>query len=325
MKKINSRLGDKIDITDIKAEYDKNVKLLLSEKIILAHILVYAVKEYKGMNPVDVIELINGDPEIGIKAVNPGESNAPDIVGENTESVIVGEGKIYYDIKFRALAPSKKELIQLIIDVEAQKDYYPGYDLIARGVFYGARLISSQMGTEFAGDDYDKIKKVYSIWICMNVPKYAQNTITEYGIQKRDILGDFPDKGRYDLMSIIMVRLSKELAEATDETKLHRLLGTLLSNQMTRSEKKTIIETEYEIPITHEIERRVNQMCNLSDSIEEKGIEKGKELGKSEGIRVLVESCQDFGKTKEETMAHVAQKYEIAIEKVKEYIDMYWK
>ena len=76
MKKINSRLGDKIDITDIKAEYDKNVKLLLSEKIILAHILVYAVKEYKGMNPVDVIELINGDPEIGIKAVNPGESNA---------------------------------------------------------------------------------------------------------------------------------------------------------------------------------------------------------------------------------------------------------
>ena len=195
MKKINSRLGDKIDITDIKAEYDKNVKLLLSEKIILAHILVYAVKEYKGMNPVDVIELINGDP----------------------------------------------------------------------------------------------------------------------------------DKGRYDLMSIIMVRLSKELAEATDETKLHRLLGTLLSNQMTRSEKKTIIETEYEIPITHEIERRVNQMCNLSDSIEEKGIEKGKELGKSEGIRVLVESCQDFGKTKEETMAHVAQKYEIAIEKVKEYIDMYWK
>lgn len=41
----NNQIARKIDVTDKKAEYDENVKWLLSEKIILAHILVYAARE----------------------------------------------------------------------------------------------------------------------------------------------------------------------------------------------------------------------------------------------------------------------------------------
>lgn len=49
------------------------------------------------------------------------------------------------------------------MNVEAQKDYHPGYDLVTRGIFYVARMISAQMDVEFTADDYDGIKKVYSI------------------------------------------------------------------------------------------------------------------------------------------------------------------
>ena len=143
------------------------------------------------------MELIEGTPQVSKIAVNPGESIMPEITGDNVEDAIPYEGKITYDIRFRALVPERDELIQLIMDVEAQKDYYPGYDILTRGIYYGARMISAQKGTEFIDDDYDKIKKVYSIWICMNVPSYAENTITEYGLQKRNIAGMFPDdKGR---------------------------------------------------------------------------------------------------------------------------------
>lgn len=45
---------------------------------------------------------------------------------------------------------------------------------------------------------------------------------------------------------------------------------------MTRQEKKDIIESEYGIPMTQGMERRVNIMCNLSEAIEECGIEKGR-------------------------------------------------
>lgn len=292
-----NQLSEKIDITDKKAQYDENVKYLLSEKIILAHILVYAVKEYSGMKPEEVVELIEGTPQVSKIAVNPGESNMPEITGDNVEDVIPYEGKITYDIRFRALAPEKDELIQLIVDVEAQKDYYPGYDLLTRGIYYGARMISAQKGSEFVGDDYDKIKKVYSIWICMNVPDYAENTITEYGIQKRNIAGIFPDdKGRYDLMSVIMICLSKKVVQAEADTKLQRLMETLLSSEMTKAEKKTIIESEYGIPMVQEIERRVNTMCNLSEAIEERGIEQGIEQGEDRMARLIaiLSKEQDF-------------------------------
>mgnify|MGYP006974592389 FL=1 len=296
-----NQISRKIDITDKKAEYDENVKYLLSEKIILAHILVYAVKEYFGMKPEDVAELIEGMPQVSKVAVNPGESNMPEIIGDNVEDATPNEGKVTYDIRFRALAPGRDALMQLIIDVEAQKDYYPGYDLLTRGIYYGARMISAQKGAEFLEDDYDKIKKVYSIWICMNAPSYAENAITEYGIQKRSIAGEFPEnKGRYDLMSVIMICLSKKVAQAGDNTKLQRLLGTLLASEMTKAEKKDIIESEYGIPMNQEIERRVNTMCNLSEAIEKRGIEQGIERGIERGedkmarLIAILSKEQDF-------------------------------
>lgn len=296
-----NQISRKIDITDKKAEYDENVKYLLSEKIILAHILVYAVKEYFGMKPEDVAELIEGMPQVSKVAVNPGESNMPEIIGDNVEDATPNEGKVTYDIRFRALAPERDALMQLIIDVEAQKDYYPGYDLLTRGIYYGARMISAQKGAEFLEDDYDKIKKVYSIWICMNAPSYAENTITEYGIQKRSIAGEFPEnKGRYDLMNVIMICLSKKVAQAGDNTKLQRLLGTLLASEMTKAEKKDIIESEYGIPMKQEIERRVNTMCNLSEAIEKRGIEQGIERGIERGedkmarLIAILSKEQDF-------------------------------
>jgi len=36
------------------------------------------------------------------------------------------------------------------------------------------------MGVGFTGENYNQIKKVYSIWICMRVPKKIGNTITDY-------------------------------------------------------------------------------------------------------------------------------------------------
>lgn len=135
MQPQTSRVARKIDVTNIKAAYDENVKWLLSEKIFLAHIMVYAVKEYMGMNPWEVCELIEGEPQVGKVAVNPGETNTTEIVGDNVENAVPNEGKITYDIRFRAWAPRKDELIELIIDIEAQRKYHPGYDLVTRGGF----------------------------------------------------------------------------------------------------------------------------------------------------------------------------------------------
>lgn len=45
-------------------------------------------------------------------------------------------------------------------------------------------VVSSQYGTEFTNSHYEKIKKVYSIFICMNPPNYRKSTINQYSIQE---------------------------------------------------------------------------------------------------------------------------------------------
>lgn len=146
---------DKSEIT-----YDESVKKFLSQKIILAHILVNAVKEFKGYEVEDVVSMIEGNPEVSSVEVHPKFSSINDmVIGTNTEDVSGIEGKIYYDVKFEVYVPLKNEKIKLIIDVEAQNKYNPGYDIVTRGIYYCARMISSQKGTEFTKSNYGNIKK----------------------------------------------------------------------------------------------------------------------------------------------------------------------
>ena len=81
------------------------------------------------------------------------------ISGMDTEDKSVREGTVTYDIRFRAIVPDSEEQIALIINVEAQNDFYPGYPLIKRGIYYCSRMISSQYGREFTGSHYKKSRR----------------------------------------------------------------------------------------------------------------------------------------------------------------------
>ena len=64
-----------VSATDQDAQYDDKAKRLLGNKIILAHILVKTVDEFKGMNPKDVVSYIEGEPFISVVPVEPGLTN----------------------------------------------------------------------------------------------------------------------------------------------------------------------------------------------------------------------------------------------------------
>ena len=289
---METSISHKINITAQKAAYDTYVKKLLSEKIILAHILASVVTEFNGMTPEEIIPLIEGQPDIENVSIIPGETSMPSIIGDNTEDIVPNEGKVTFDIRFSVRIPGQNGIVKIIIDIEAQKRFYPGYDLVTRGIFYAARLLSSQLGTEFTLSAYINIKKVYSIWICIDFPKYAVNTVTRYHITQENLVGCFPkDKARYDLLETIMICLSNDIAPKTESLHIHRLLGILLSPELKVNDKKTALSEEFNIPMTIEMERMVADMCNLSDLIVEKswqkGIEQGIEQGHGQGIKIM--------------------------------------
>lgn len=278
---MRTEISKDIDLAEARIQYDKYCKKVLSNKVILAWILRRTVKEFAQCS-IDEIELcIEDTPEVSTVKVNPGESNLEKITGISTEDAVNEEGVIFYDIRFFAYLPGKNEKIKLIVNVEAQKKFRPGYQLVTRGIFYSARMLSAQLGTEFIIPEYDNIKKVYSIWICMNSPSYIGNAISEYCIEKNDVVPGIPDEREaYDKMSVIMVCLNEKTKTEDDFLKM---LNVLLSPEMPKKEKKQTLEDDYQIPMNNELGRELNIMCNLSELVEEKGMEKGMEEGIKQG------------------------------------------
>ena len=159
---------------------------------------------------------IGSDIEMSEVGVMPGVANRREmekIRGEVQEDAVPDEGEIYYDIRFSAYLETRKERIRLLINVEAQKAFYPGYSLTTRGIFYGARMISAQKGIEFAIPMESKAMGEELNQMC-NLSDYVE----ELGIQKGI------EKGKEQiLMHLIEKKLEKgmsvsEIADALEET-----------------------------------------------------------------------------------------------------------
>lgn len=294
--------------------YDAACKRVLSEKYILANIMKACLSEYHAVDIQEIAErYIEGTPQVSAVPVLPDEENAM-INGMDTEDKSVSEGTITYDIRFRALLPASDDRISPIINVEAQNNFYPGYPLIKRGVYYCSRMISAQYGREFVGAHYEKIKKVYSIWICMHPPKNRENTITRYCIKEEQIVGkaEEPPKN-YDLISVIMLCPGKP--EAENYGGILRLLDVLFSNKSSFSEKRRILQEDYNIPMTRKIEQEVSDMCNLSEGIWEQGRAEGITEGLLASIKVL---SKNMGVSVERAMSLL----EIPAVEQKKYVEL---
>ena len=249
---MNTELMNTIAAANDKAQYDACAKRLIGQKMILAHILVRTVDEFKGMQPEEAVAYIEGEPLIGIVPVNPGMTNTgrikertiltESIKGLNTEDSEINEGTIRFDIIF--YVRMKDGLAQMIINIEIQKDQPADYHLLNRSIYYVSRMISSQKGRDFVKSKYNDLKRVFNIWICLDM---NENSLSRYYLANENILGECHWKGKQDLINIIFIGLTKNLPERDKKYELHRLLNALLSDKIKVQEKIEVIENEYHI------------------------------------------------------------------------------
>ena len=166
----------------------------------------------------------------------------------------------------------KDNLSQVIVNIEAQKAEPSAYDIISRAVFYVSRMISSQKGREFIKSNYNDIKRVYSIWVCMNM---SQNCMNYIHFTQESVVGTYQWKGDIDLANIVLIGLAEDLPEKDEKYELHRLLGALLSAKLDVNMKLDIIGNEFDITLESDIRKDVNDMCNLSQGIKEQAHAEG--------------------------------------------------
>ena len=275
--------------------YDQHAKRLLAQRAIMARLLKRTVPEFKEATISDIAEkYIEGTPQISEIPIDRDMTNAvgntprspKEFLGSATENIGITEGWIRFDILFHARVPKSGELITLIINVEAQRTQRSsklGYALLKRAIYYASRLISSQKETEFTGSSYDDLKKVYSIWLCMDSPD-GKSSINRYDLNEHHILHEYKaNHADYDLISIITIYLSEE--QPPDEDWLIRFLRLLFKDTRTPAmRKKQLLKDEFDMDTTADIEEEMKTMCNLSTGIYEQGMERGIAQGMERGI-----------------------------------------
>ena len=301
---IETNLAQTVNATnDSGSAYDTNVKYLLSDKQILSRILKYTIEEFQEMDIEDIMGCIGDDIEIGTRPVDAGLSNLGRVRETVTEDNIPGEGIIYYDIRFTAYIEEAE--IKILVNLEAQRssDHSRlGYHLENRIIFYLARMISAQKQTEFFHSDFDNLKKVRSIWICMDNDE-TEDSIEEIGLDRKMVFGNKKNPYHTDLMKgiIVNIRNGENDNPSDGKKKSQNVLISMLEELLSEKdavEKKRILADEYGMTMTAELERRIQIMCNWSESIiERERIDAIKRMIKANASK---EQIISFGYTEEE-------------------------
>lgn len=316
---MNSLGASVLSTEEGKAKYDQTMLNVLSDKQVLAWILKRFVSEYENL-PLEEIETKYIEPETILVSKAGVSRDSSGIKGLSEKDSTQTEGTVYYDIVFQVYYPgNEEEKIGLYINLEAQADYYPGYPLEMRGIYYGARRLTSQLKQINRETNYGCLQKVYSIWLCVgNVPAYESDTVTLYDISKNNIIGSVKrNKDFYDLINVVIIRLNDE---AAPEDNTMKMLQTLFSNQLSTQEKLYALE-ELGMRMNDSLEKGVGGSMNLSDYVELKGIEQGRR----DGIRNMIELCQDLGTTEDNAKSQIIMRFRIPEEEAVKYIKTFWK
>ena len=291
-------LYEALEAAGAKTQYDEHVKRLLGFRPVISQILIRTMTEYAGRTAKEAAAWI--EPE-ELFFAREGEADGSDrpLVGKTQESRWPGAGSTVYDLRVQVQVPKQKvpgrqaakrraskpdkEGSIVLVNLEAQKKFYQKYRLVTRGIFYGAKMLCEQYGRQFCHSNYQKLKKVYSIWICMNAPNYIGNAMVEYRLAKHDRIGSVPEQEKnYDKLSVILICLNtkKGLGE---EGGIHHFLNVLLSPSMDMAEKERILSGVYGMELETTIRKELKEMCNLSEAIEEQALQRGRRAGREEG------------------------------------------
>ena len=266
-------------------KYDDACKKTWKLKEIIAPVLQYTVKEYQNHTIPEIISCINAT---SISDTTPVDDLPAFVDSSDTEMSSPTEKRIFYDIHFTAKNPNlttKDVLVMLHIDFEVQNDYKPTnpkYPITKRAIYYAARELSAQLNVVTNTTNYDRLEKVYSIWICNEkVPEELKNSITRYHMEKEDIMGKCNESDAYhDLMEVVIVRRGTEVLE---NTLFEYLQGVFTTDFDT-------INKYVDVKNNDEVKEALKTMCGLGEALENKGIEIGIEKGRLIQLIELVES-----------------------------------
>lgn len=296
---MNAELKQAIKSVGNEARYDAYAKRLLSEKIVLAYMLVKVVDEFRGMKPQDVVRYIEGDVLISKVPIDPGLTNArPEIkekVGNATEEsnllekMDCSEADLIDELdqsKVKVVTRKGTRILGLNTVYQELNEGVNIFDIIfyvrtkngISKIIINVEIqkdeptkyhilnrvifyISRMISSEKQRDFiHSDYNDMKEIYSIWLCTGEKENTLNHIQLSDKKLIGSKKWKGNLNLLNAIIIGLSDELPEHDETYDLHRFLGVILSNSLEYSEKIKIIENEYELELPEELKEEVKTM-----------------------------------------------------------------
>jgi len=242
-----------------KTLYDKAMKLLLSNVLILAIIVKATVKEAADYTLEQIADLIRLEPlSQTLKGV---------VTSDRARTEDPAIGNIICDVLFTV----KLGEVFVRINVEAQNDASPKYSLITRAITYACQLVAQQTILWAKNSQYDNIRKTYTIWLVSNAPQHLQGQIWQFGLYgnkhfvdgSKECCLSMPEA---DKVSIVMAYLPDvERASEVCQEWL-RVFSVLCSRKSTEEDCERVLR-EYGVDVKSEMKEEISAMCTLGQGI----------------------------------------------------------
>ena len=214
--------------------------------------------------------------------------------------------------------------IKFLVNVEAQRSTSNnklGYHIESRIAYYMARMVSSQKNVEFIKSNYDELKDIYSIWICMDTQD-GEDSIIELGIQPKLLYGKSNWMPKRSIMNGAIIRIRDSKNREESKNKLIAMLEVLLSS--TKKKEKMQQLEGYGLKMTTELEGCVSDMCNISEAILERALEEGLEKGIEQGLEQGLEQGIEQGieKNQLDNIVKLMKKLSLTEEEAMDMLDI---
>lgn len=294
-----------------QAKLDEGAKRLLSLSPVLAVLLQKSVPELQNyskefiINAIKVREGVMVSPDFTVDSKSKINTNV------NIESKVINEKTLFFDkIIDIEISESESISVNLIVDYEVQGTTALDYPIEYRGVYYLSRLISSQLNyVDEDTKEYNKLKKVYSIWICLGGMDDEQtNSIVSYSFLPNKVMGGDFTIPSADLMQLIVVKLGDSDADGI-KSELIRFLYGVFEYATHREFFEEFIDVET-IERNEELKKELGEMSGVGAALYNSGERKGEERGK---IQVYY---FEMSLTPEE----IAEKMQMSVEEVEDII-----
>lgn len=316
-----------LQITEGLEGLDHASKELYKNKEVLAIILKGVAREFEEYNYKEIMGFIEGDSITTEEDVSPGRTNTR-IIGDDKEYGALNEKLALFDTKFRVVNPELsggEVIVNLHVDVEAQKTYRPGYPIEKRGIYYLARELSAQLSLVTEHTDYGELEKCYSIWICRdNVPKEEQFSISFIEMSNTRNYGKCnPLRENYDVLTLVIIRLGDKIFHEIEDKEKNDMMEFL--HAVMYPHRENFLETikkHINFSENEELWKEVGYMSGLGMSILEEGRTEGRAEGRAEEI---IESGYDFGMSEQDILARLQKKLQITLEQAEGYLERFGK